>query len=535
MRTETFDDIFSLLPRPTAALAAQRIQERLKRPIRLEAFEFRWAEFELSGGFIRGGISDISDLTTVVVDRPGADRRIDLLARRAAAGDVSAGHLEWVREHGCLLWYLPYRFYEGGKAGVRLRGIVVDSLLFSEIVGLFNGAANLTASETRVLFQLVGGVELRLASQVDRVSYETKRSHAKSAAEKLRCAGQKDLIRKLLGQLFHLMSISEADLREVGTEAAFAETYLGGDMRFAVRRHGSGAVLRYLVGGPEAGIPVFMVPGMMFPVPLRGVGQVLERHGIRLYVPIRRGYLEARPFAALFGGGNVIEQSLREAALIVAAENIAPVHLVGNSLGAHVAVRLALERPDLFTGLTLLSANLARPSEEASRKGGSFYRGMHRLKSDALLFKLVNLEYRKFYSDSETCRHILRTHFARNEADLAVLDGAYTGSAAYDMFAATYATSVVGIAEDFRHAMTGGGADASKLAIPLSIVHGDDDPLTGFEEVVAAFGGPVCGEVLPVPGAGHFASVSHADEVWAAVARAAAGAGSGIDRFAGKQ
>jgi len=523
MRTETFDDIFSLLPRPTAALAAQRIQERLKRPIRLEAFEFRWAEFELSGAFIRGGISDISDLTTVVVNRPGADRRIDLLARRAAAGDVGAGHLEWVRKHDCLLWYLPYRFYEGGKAHVRLRGIVVDTPLFAEIVGLFNEATNLTAAEIRVLFQLVGGVELRVAAQVDRVSYETKRSHAKSAADKLECAGQKDLIRKLMGQLFHLMSICEADLRVVETAAAFAGTYLGRDMQFRVRQHGSGAILRYLVGGPETGTPVFMVPGMMFPVPLRGVGPVLERHGIRLYVPIRCGYLEPLPFAALFGAGDVVEQGLRDAALIIAAERLAPVHLVGNSLGAMAALRLALARPDLFTGLTLMSANLARAAhEDGLLHGSKFYRGMHRLKSDTLLFKLVNLEYRKFYSDSGTCRHILRTHFARNETDLAVLDGAAAGEPVYDMFAAAYPTSVVGIAEDFRHAMTAGAVDASRLAVPLSIVHGDDDPLTGLDEVVSTFRAPVRGEARSISGAGHFASVSHADEVWAAVARAAA-------------
>lgn len=161
---------------------------------------FRWAEFDLSGRFI-GGASGVGR----------SDPLVELLSRRAAAGDVDAGHLEWVAGSECFLWYLPIRFHDdGSRTDIRLRGIAVDFNLFAEVTGLFNSAANLTLAETRTLFQLVAGINLRSAARLDKVAYETKRSHLKSAAEKLGCVGQKDLLRKIMGQLFHLMSADDA-------------------------------------------------------------------------------------------------------------------------------------------------------------------------------------------------------------------------------------------------------------------------------------------------------------------------------------
>lgn len=156
---------------------------------------FRWAEFDLSGRLLSGRRSD---------------PQVDLLSRRVARGDVDPGHLEWVPERGCFLWYLPIPAGgDCGRADIRLRGIAVDFDLFAEVMSLFNGAANLTPAETRTLFRLAAGVDLRSAARLDVVSYETKRSHLKSAAEKLGCTGQKDLLRKILGQLFHLMLASD--------------------------------------------------------------------------------------------------------------------------------------------------------------------------------------------------------------------------------------------------------------------------------------------------------------------------------------
>lgn len=519
MRQATLDDVFSLLPKRNAALAALRIQERMKKPARLRAYELRWAEFDLQGNFIRGAISDISDLTTITLGDPAADPYIHLLARRARLGDIEAGHLEWIGEGECFLWYLPFRCYdENGSASVRLRGLAVDFDIFREVTALFNGSADLTQAETRLLFQLVAGIEMRAAASMDGIAYETKRSHAKSAASKLNCAGQKDLVRKAMGQLVHLMSVGDADLRQVETAAAFAASHFGAEMEFVVRPGRSGRTLRYLVGGPADGAPVVLVHGMMFPVVLRGLARHLHENGLRLFVPIRPGYLESRPLGPLFEIDDLIARGHREIIDIVEDERLSRPLLIGNSLGAGVALQLAARRPDLFSGVTLLSANLAEPGDSDRERGSAFYRGMHVIKSNAQLFKLVNLEYRRFYAHSETCRHILRTHFAGSPNDLEVLEGAGGNGPVYPMFASSYSSSIVGIAEDFRHAMSQTKSGSGQPDLPVSIIHGDDDPLTSYEDVAAPFAASGRAGDVRIAGAGHFAAVSHGDIVWSNVA-----------------
>ncbi|MCB1421288.1 MAG: hypothetical protein KDJ69_02225 [Nitratireductor sp.] len=206
MRREALDTVFSLLPAHSAVSAIERITERASDDVKLEAFEIRWAEFELDGRFVRGGVSDMSDLTTHIITDSQRDFGIDLLVRRAAQGNLVAGTLDWISRHDLLLWYLPYRFHDGkGRTGIRLRGLIISDDLFGRIMATFNGASQLTAAEKRTIFQIVGGLELRQAAELDNVSYETKRAHTKAACEKLQCAGQKDLVRKAMGQLFHLM------------------------------------------------------------------------------------------------------------------------------------------------------------------------------------------------------------------------------------------------------------------------------------------------------------------------------------------
>lgn len=112
------------------------------------------------------------------------------------------------------LWYLPFRTVDDeGVAKARLRGLVVSSDVFREIVDLFNGDANLSKSEKRTLFHPVGGLDLRETARIDDVSFETMRAHTKAASDKLCCPGQKDLVRYAMGELVHLMSVSESELK----------------------------------------------------------------------------------------------------------------------------------------------------------------------------------------------------------------------------------------------------------------------------------------------------------------------------------
>ncbi len=521
VREDTLDAVFSLLPSDDADRAIQHLRERAEHEVSPDAFEIHWAEFELSGQFVRGGISDIADLSTRVITNSQSDVRVNLLASRARAGDLRAGLMEWCQEHELFVWYLPYRFFNSaGKAGTRLRGLVIDCGIFSALMEQFNDDLHLTTAEKRTLFQLVTGLQLREAAATDGVTYETKRAHTKAASDKFGCTGQKDLIRVAIGQMVQLMSISDVALKQVDPAVELVDKYLYDDMQLVVRHHRSGAILRYLVGGPAGGTPAIMVHGMMFPVIVRGIAKYLDRHNIRLIMPIRTGYMESRPLAALFDQVDLVKRGSREIEQIVEAEGLGPVALIGNSLGAIIALQLAMDRPDFFLNLVLLSPNLARPSSDSLKEASTFYKGMHNLKSDSLLFKLVNLEYRKFYASSQTCRHILKTHFAKNATDLQVMDGLYSGYPVYDVFAYTYASSIVGIAEDFMHVMNMGVLDATNLSIPLTIIHGEADPLTSFAEIEEGIKVRRGTVKHRIGSAGHFASASHADEVWGHVSEA---------------
>lgn len=519
IRKQTLDAVFSLLPKSNADSAIRHIVDLAREPKSLEAFEIRWAEFDLSGRFLRGGLSDISDLSTIVFASSQSDFGVNMLARRAAEPDLKPGLMDWSPDHRWLLWYVPFRHMtDNGKTTTRLRGLLIGADLFGEMLELFNQEASLTSAEKRTVFQLVGGLELRDAARIDGVGYETKRAQIKSAGDKLGCNGQKELIRTVLGQLFHLMSISDSELRTVEPAVQFAEKYLADDMQFAVIRDGSGETLRYLVGGPASGKPVVLVHGMMFPVILRGIAAFLERHDIRLYVPIRPGYLESRALGALFEHENLIQHGVGKLAAFIQEKSLAPVTLVGNSLGAAAACEMCRQNPALVSRLVLLSPNLAPSANEDHQANSTFYQGMHELKSDALLFKLVNLEYRRFYSDPATCRHILDTHFASSGTDVKVLAGHYTGHPVYEMFASAYPSSIVGIAEDFRSVMTKGRFDVRKLGVPVHIIRGEEDPLTSAQEIAGAFGMPVGDMTIVGDGAGHFAAVSHGAECWAMIA-----------------
>lgn len=239
---------------------------------------------------------------------------------------------------------------------------------------------------------------------------------------------------------------------------ALTEILLQDDVQLVVKSHSSGTKLRDLAGDPTHGSPVMRVHSMMFPFLHRGVFRIFEDHKIRFYVPIRTGYLEERARDVLFDQGDLVEQGMCEFAYVAEIEGLPPVPLIGNSLGGLIAVRLAAKFPHPFSTLILMSPNLARPADGNDREAGGFYKGMQDLKSNALLFKLVNLEYRKFHANTDTCRHIPRTHFSKCDVDLDILEGRQCGHAAYRMFSFIYKSSIVGIAEDFRHVMAGGRA-----------------------------------------------------------------------------
>jgi pimeloyl-ACP methyl ester carboxylesterase len=63
----------------------------------------------------------------------------------------------------------------------------------------------------------------------------------------------------------------------------------------------------------------------------------------------RRGHSQSERLA----GQGSTDEDVADLALLLAAQQIAPAHLVGNSFGASIVLKLAVARPDLFASLTV--------------------------------------------------------------------------------------------------------------------------------------------------------------------------------------
>ena len=506
--------VFSLLPDHRAAEASRELLSQYAA-IQSQSHELKWAEFDRDGRFRAGGATDASGFSRRGAAGPADDRQIAHLARRVRADDFHVGLLEPAPEADRLIWFLPYTPSSAiGPAVTVVRGLSIPFALFAQVLESFNPAADLKAGELRTIFQSLGGLSLRDAAARDGVAYETKRAHIKRCFEKLHCGSQRDMVRLVLGQMTHFLSLAGADRAYFEIAERYVSHFLAADMRLTVQRLANGHLLRVLEAGPPDGRPVVMLHGLMFPIPLRGIAGHLHRAGIRLLVPLRRGYLESRSFVGLGGGGDVIADSLADIALYLRQTGLAPATILGNSLGAVLAVELAARYPGLVSKLLLLSINLTRSAISAQNFAGEFYGGLRDINHEPKLFRLVNWQFRKYYADEGTCRTILLRLFGETTADKAVLEAKAEAVSGYALFSAMYQSSILGISEDFGFATGPRAIERQRLDCDVVVLHGQDDPLTEPSKVRRLNELGVTTSFCTVPGGGHFVAASHPDAIW---------------------
>ncbi|MBX3531590.1 MAG: alpha/beta hydrolase [Rhizobiaceae bacterium] len=510
------DAAFSLLPQDKARQAMERV---LRDHARSGAFalDLKWSEHELGGGFLRGGVTDLVSRATRLVAHSQDDPDVHELARLALRESPLAGALVTLSTGDRFAWFLRFTpSRPDRKVERKMRGLMVSEAIFAEMLDLMQPDRNFTDAERRVMFQVTSGLSLRDAAVRDRVGFETKRAHVKSVFSRMHCSGQQDLVRIMLGQLVHLLSVSEAEAAHSGPAETFIARHLPEDAQLAVKRLPNGRILRILTCGPERGYPLVMIHGMMFPIVVAGIGRHLDTANIRLTIPIRAGFLEERSPSDLVGQSSFIDEAFADIALWMEGEARVGVPLLGQSLGGSLAIRFANRYPHLVSKLILQSINLTGGREKNDR-AGTFYGGLKRLSGRPDIFRRVNWQYYKYYSNRATSRTILSRLFADLPIDMAVLDGEATGTEAYAMFADLYASSVFGMAGDFDFVMNAWESEARELNKPIVFVHGADDPLTSpteFSRIVEAGGGH---RQHIIPG-GHFVAASHASAVWRIVA-----------------
>ncbi|MBB5077859.1 alpha/beta fold hydrolase [Nonomuraea endophytica] len=222
--------------------------------------------------------------------------------------------------------------------------------------------------------------------------------------------------------------------------------------------------------GDPAGRPVVFVHGYASSRWAAGwtlSGGLLVREGIRVLAPDRPGY----------GGTPPMPPERWTAQVAARAEEVGPVVVAGVSMGASSALRLAAARPDLVTGVALLSGMAPVPATRWSpaAKADAFYWRLAR-RAPWLLRRLCAVSARAMASAD--ARVIPRVERALPAADLEVFRArAGTAQAAF-------------LADANESARQGGAAMADDLLLhlrpwdiaveevrtPVRLIHGVDDP-----------------------------------------------------------
>jgi len=508
--------IFSVLPDVRSDDASREVLDRYLARDATPSAIVKWAEFDRDGGFLRGGGTDLADLSTRVVSDPDDDADIAALAR-AAAGPVQFGRIAARPDGARCHWYVP--FVPTGSirpAEGRFKGLSIGEALLGELVEVFNGTAGVTAAEKRVLFQLLRGATPREAADEDAVSFETKRAQIKGVCAKLGCRGQSDLIRVVMGLLPHLVAIADTARLDDGAIERFTRDYLAPDVRLVLHRLANGRLFRTFECGPGDGTPLLIAHGMLYPLLLLNCRAACERLGIRVVLPVRSGYLDNQPATALYAHHDS-DDDFDDLALFISDQPNGTVTFAGHSLGAGWALAFAARHPDLIDHLLLLSPHFPQGTPTGSRFFAPFLGGLKSLAGRPGLYRYVAWQFRRYFIETTTVRRVLRRLYEASADDIRVLEGEAGSGPVYDWFASAYRSSIVGIAADMSRGMCD---DETKFpTMQVTVIRGRDDPLVEPTEPneLAVLSGSV--RTVLLPNGGHLIAASHPDELWGAVAR----------------
>lgn len=513
---QSIDSIFSLLPEVEAFEARQSVLEGyLENKVRFSG-TIRWADFDFSGHFIRGGVSDLKDLSTRIVQKPADDFEIARLISKAKQLNLKPGLVEAQPGEEKLIWFIPYTPTDPSKQKkTQIRALSITLDLFGQVIDLFNERARLTPAEKRIGFQILSGSSLKTAALADNVTLETKRAQLKSACAKLECKGQTELVRLVLGQLVHFVYVSENETTYTQIAENFMMQHLGDNVTLSVQRLSNGRLLRYLECGPSEGRPILMVHGFLFPFALINAKPYLQKHKLRLITPLRTGYLDKQSSLDLYRDEDALSQSVEDLSLFLNHMFNEPIVVLGELSGGFGAIMLADRKPAAISSLILLSINLAKGDTSSTTFAEKFFGGLQQLSSKPGVFRFVTWQFRKFNTTKFAMRATMKRMFKECQSDIDALDGKVGAGSAYDWFVESFRHSMLGIADDFRMILSGDWHERfAKLNMPIHLIHGPYSPITKQSDVKKLTARNVEAKLHILADGGHFATASHPDLVW---------------------
>jgi|GEM_PF-3338375 len=420
-----------------------------------------------------------------------------------------------------------YWFTSNGSAPVDkqveapVRGFAISQNLFGEVLDVFNSTLKLTKAEKRAAFHVVGGISVNESAELDSVSVETKRTQIKQSCTKLDCRGQTQLVKLIVGQLAHLISVSSAETSSVSVADRFVDQYLPDDARLTVVRLPNGRLVRYLDSGPENGRPVVFNYAIPYPNTLVNAGPFLEANNLRIVTPLRFGYLEPEIYSEDSPELRAYDHADDDIIDLVRFLFRQPVAIIGSSTATVNTIRLIDKAPVLFDHLICLSPILGTLGGEVSRDLGEFFRGLlDAAKTEGSVARL-GWVMRQFNTDSKVLAEVMMNIYGENKNDVRSLSQEINGHTVFDALADAYRYSYVGTTVDFTRAIEDWESPFQRLRIPITILRGAADTAVSAKilQRLSELNADV--SVCEIETGGHFITSlpSHAKETWAHIAR----------------
>ena len=514
------EEVFALTLNHEAVESSREVVKRYLSNNAGMAGTVKWAEFNFSGKHIRSGISQATSMSTRLITDWHEDADISHMIAFSENNDIKAGLFAPGANTETFVWFVPYTPADPSEMqATRLKAVLITEQLIKEIIDLFNQEAGLTKSESRMVFQIVTGLRPKEAANVDHVSIETKRLHLKNSCAKLHCAGQSEMMRLLVGQMVHILYMCEAETSHMQTTEKFTADFMGNGARLSVQRLFNGRLIRVWEFGPVDGRPLLMIHGFLFPFVLLNLGRELERHHLRMIVPIRSGYLDDQANGELFYEGKLIDQTTEDLVAFIRQVWQEPIPVLGHATGGIFAMNIAKKCPDLFSKIVVTSINLLPANDGKSSLSSSFLGGIRKLANEAGIFEWLTKQYlRTTFSNEKTTRFVLRRLFRNCDTDLDVLNGTLGSGPCFDWYRRFHATSLLGIPSDFKLMSDLTPSILLDLQQTTTFIHGAKDAMTevGLVRDFVASDQDVRLEVLP--NTGHLVAASHPELFWKAVA-----------------
>ena len=360
--------------------------------------------------------------------------------------------------------------------------LIFDSDTLNRALNTIYPEHNLTHAEKRTLYQVICGLSMREAAELDGSSPETKRSQIKSVRAKTGLGRQADIATYTVTRL--LMD-TETNVSNHNSSHQCIRDYHKDHMPSTVRLHilvgDSGYQHRVLDMGPSGGNPFITLHPQIVPYLRNEDVDVLHKYNLRLIWPLRNGSLA--PSDKLLDFNEHSERCLE--AIDVASQltgSNKKIKFLALMSGGFYAINFAYESPHKVDKIVFVGACYKNKTSEKTYD--IFRNGMTRITSRSPLLTRVLLSFLgSKLRDKSLLTDFLEGLYKDSEADMKIVQKELSDEGSFNALQKRVVCSARSIAQDFFFMTSPNWNLLEELECELHFLHGAEDPAHSVEDI----------------------------------------------------